>query len=222
MPLPLQVIGELLGVPAGAPPARWPSGRGLGGASTTPGCGRRASTRGRTSWSGSPSSTSSPSSAGGSHKETCHRADSGRAGWPSAHRGRAGLVPRADPRCRDRHDPQLLLRRDARDDREPRPMRATPRRSFAGPDCSRGVRPLGHAVHALPANRHPDTEIGDVKVRSGDAVVTWFTSGNRDEDVFSDPFQFDVARDPNPHQGFGGGGPHYCFGAGLARLELRC
>ena len=66
-----------------------------------------------------------------------------------------------------------------------------------------------------------DTEIRGVRVQSGDAVVTWFTSGNRDEDVFSDPFQFDVARDPNPHQGFGGGGPHYCLGAGLARLELR-
>ena len=66
-----------------------------------------------------------------------------------------------------------------------------------------------------------DTEIRDVRVRSGDAVVTWFTSGNRDEDVFSEPFQFDVAREPNPHQGFGGGGPHYCFGAGLARLELQ-
>ena len=52
-----------------------------------------------------------------------------------------------------------------------------------------------------------DTEIRGVPVKSGDAVVTWFTSGNRDEDVFSDPFQFDVARDPNPHQGFGGGGP---------------
>ena len=60
-----------------------------------------------------------------------------------------------------------------------------------------------------------------MRVRSGDAVVTWFTSGNRDEDVFSEPFQFDVAREPNPHQGFGGGGPHYCFGAGLARLELQ-
>ena len=41
------------------------------------------------------------------------------------------------------------------------------------------------------------------------------------EDVFSDPFQFDVAREPNPHQGFGGVGTHYCLGAGLARLELR-
>jgi cholest-4-en-3-one 26-monooxygenase len=66
-----------------------------------------------------------------------------------------------------------------------------------------------------------DTEIRGVQVRSGDAVVTWFTSGNRDEDVFSEPFQFDVARENNRHQGFGGGGPHYCLGAGLARLELR-
>ena len=46
-------------------------------------------------------------------------------------------------------------------------------------------------------------------------------SGNRDETVFEDPHRFDVRRDPNPHQGFGGGGRHFCLGAGLARLELK-
>jgi cytochrome P450 len=46
-------------------------------------------------------------------------------------------------------------------------------------------------------------------------------SGNRDESVFEDPHRFDVRRDPNPHQGFGGGGRHFCLGAGLARLELK-
>jgi len=66
-----------------------------------------------------------------------------------------------------------------------------------------------------------DTEIRDVPVKAGDKVVTWFASSNRDEDVFTESQRFDVARDPNRHQGFGAGGPHYCLGSGLARLELR-
>jgi cholest-4-en-3-one 26-monooxygenase len=66
-----------------------------------------------------------------------------------------------------------------------------------------------------------DTEIRGVPVRSGEKVVLWFASGNRDEDVFAEANRFDIARDPNDHQGFGAGGPHYCFGSVLARLELR-
>jgi cytochrome P450 len=46
-------------------------------------------------------------------------------------------------------------------------------------------------------------------------------SGNRDERVFDDPNRFDVRREPNPHQGFGGGGRHFCLGAGLARVEMK-
>jgi len=46
-------------------------------------------------------------------------------------------------------------------------------------------------------------------------------SANRDEEVFDDPFRFDVARAPNPHVTFGGGGPHHCLGAMLARAEIR-
>jgi cytochrome P450 len=46
-------------------------------------------------------------------------------------------------------------------------------------------------------------------------------SGNSDEEGFEEPRRFDVTRDPNYHVGFGGGGPHYCLGASLARTQLR-
>jgi cytochrome P450 len=49
----------------------------------------------------------------------------------------------------------------------------------------------------------------------------FYESGNRDEDVFTDPQRFDLSRDPNPHVGFGGGGPHFCMGNMLARTQLR-
>ncbi len=55
----------------------------------------------------------------------------------------------------------------------------------------------------------------------GDKVVVQYLSANRDADVFPDPFRFDLTRDPNPHVTFGGGGPHFCLGSHLARLELR-
>jgi cytochrome P450 len=66
-----------------------------------------------------------------------------------------------------------------------------------------------------------DTEVGGAEVRAGDKLALWYVSGNRDETVFDDPNRFDVRRAPNPHQGFGGGGRHFCLGAGLARLELK-
>jgi cholest-4-en-3-one 26-monooxygenase len=66
-----------------------------------------------------------------------------------------------------------------------------------------------------------DTEIGTQRVREGDKVVFWHISANRDEDVFADPDRFDVARSPNEHVAFGGGGAHFCLGANLARVEIR-
>jgi cholest-4-en-3-one 26-monooxygenase len=65
-----------------------------------------------------------------------------------------------------------------------------------------------------------DTQIGDKAIKAGDKVVIWHISANRDEDVFADPFRFDVSRDPNDHIAFGGGGPHFCLGAHLARREI--
>jgi len=51
-------------------------------------------------------------------------------------------------------------------------------------------------------------------------VTMWFPSANRDEDVFAEPYSFDITRSPNPHVTFGGGGVHFCLGAYLARREL--
>jgi len=66
-----------------------------------------------------------------------------------------------------------------------------------------------------------DCRIGDVEIAAGDRVVMFYNSANRDERVFDDPFRFDVRRHPNDHVGFGAGGPHFCLGANLARREIR-
>jgi cytochrome P450 len=65
-----------------------------------------------------------------------------------------------------------------------------------------------------------DTELRGQRIRAGEKVVMWYCSANRDEDVFDDPFRFDVTREPNEHVGFGGPGPHFCLGAHLARREI--
>lgn len=70
-------------------------------------------------------------------------------------------------------------------------------------------------------NTTRDHDIRGHHIAAGDKVSLWYISANRDEDVFDDPFRFDVTRDPNPHIAFGGGGPHFCLGASLARLEIR-
>jgi len=66
-----------------------------------------------------------------------------------------------------------------------------------------------------------DVEVGGKVLHEGDKVLLWYPSANRDERVFEDPFRFDVTRTPNPHVAFGGGGPHYCLGANLAKREIR-
>jgi cytochrome P450 len=65
-----------------------------------------------------------------------------------------------------------------------------------------------------------DTMLRDQEIKEGDWVLMMYSSGNRDERVFDDPNTFDIRRTPNPHVGFGGGGPHFCMGAFLARMQL--
>ncbi len=66
-----------------------------------------------------------------------------------------------------------------------------------------------------------DTVLGGVEMKEGDKVALWYASANRDEEVFQEPFRFDVTRTPNDHVGFGGPGPHFCLGANLARREIK-
>ena len=63
-----------------------------------------------------------------------------------------------------------------------------------------------------------DTELGGQRIAAGDTVVLWYPSANRDERQFSDPYRFDIGRDPNAHVAFGHG-EHFCLGSNLARLE---
>ncbi|HEY8482849.1 MAG TPA: cytochrome P450 [Spirillospora sp.] len=66
-----------------------------------------------------------------------------------------------------------------------------------------------------------DVELRGKQIKKGDKVVLWFASGNRDEEVFTDPYRFDITRSPNDHITFGKGSPHFCLGNALARLEIR-
>ncbi|MET7456323.1 cytochrome P450 [Streptomyces sp. NPDC005574] len=75
-------------------------------------------------------------------------------------------------------------------------------------------------VNAFQRTATQDTELGGSRIRKGDRVGVFYASANHDPDVFEDPDSFDITRDPNPHLGFGGGGPHYCLGKSLAVLEI--
>ncbi|HET9874136.1 MAG TPA: cytochrome P450, partial [Mycobacterium sp.] len=65
-----------------------------------------------------------------------------------------------------------------------------------------------------------DYELSGVQIKKGQRVVMFYRSANFDEEVFDDPFSFDILRDPNPHVGFGGTGAHYCIGTHLARMTI--
>lgn len=82
----------------------------------------------------------------------------------------------------------------------------------------RWVSPVTHFAR----NVVQDVELSGQPIRAGERVVLWYTSANRDETVFDAAERLDLTRSPNPHLGFGGGGPHICIGGYLAALELRC
>ena len=97
-------------------------------------------------------------------------------------------------------------------------LRAEPARiPRAVEEMLRWVTPIQNMMRTVAE----PAEIGGHRFQPGDRVLLLYPSGNRDESVFERPFAFDVARDPNPHLAFGGRGAHFCLGSSLARLELR-
>jgi cytochrome P450 family 142 subfamily A polypeptide 1 len=108
---------------------------------------------------------------------------------------------------------QLLLHPAQR-----RALRADPSRiPRAVEEMLRWVSPIQNMMRTA----FEDAEVGGHRFRPGDRLLLMYPSANRDEAVFDEPFRFDVARDPNPHVAFGGRGAHFCLGSSLARLELR-
>jgi cholest-4-en-3-one 26-monooxygenase len=66
-----------------------------------------------------------------------------------------------------------------------------------------------------------DFELDDQKIREGDKVALWYIAANHDPAVFDDPHRFDITRNAAEHEAFGGGGPHFCLGTHLAKLEIK-
>jgi cytochrome P450 len=77
------------------------------------------------------------------------------------------------------------------------------------------------AIHFHRRIATSDVSLGDVEIAAGEKVALYFASANFDESVFSDPHRLELDRSPNDHVAFGRGGPHFCLGAHLARLEVR-
>ena len=86
---------------------------------------------------------------------------------------------------------------------------------LATEEMIRWVTPVKEFMRTA-AERH---RVRGVPIAAGDSVLLSYVSANRDEDVFDDPFRFDVGRDPNKHLAFGYG-VHFCLGAALARMEV--
>jgi cytochrome P450 len=82
------------------------------------------------------------------------------------------------------------------------------------------VRYASPVMH-MRRNVARDAELAGQPLAEGDRIVIWYRSANHDETVFEQPERFDVTRQPNDHLGYGAGGPHFCLGAHLARLEIR-
>jgi cholest-4-en-3-one 26-monooxygenase len=63
-------------------------------------------------------------------------------------------------------------------------------------------------------------ELRGEQINEGDKVALWYIAANHDPNVYTDPHRFDIQREPNEHEAFGGGGPHFCLGTHLAKLEI--
>lgn len=149
-------------------------------------------------------------------------------GWSTPPPGRCAALPAglrqllpAPGRRRQRDHPAHHLPLDAGPDPAPRAAGPPPGGPLADPGRGGGVPALGLPVYHFRRTATRDVELGGRRVREGDKVVMWFASGNRDEEVFGDPYDFDVTRADNDHVTFGKGSPHLCLGNLLARTEIR-
>ena len=143
-----------------------------------------------------------------------------RRGHPGAARDRAVLHP---ARGRgERHDPHRDQSRHGPAGAESRSTPGVAGRSRRRDDDRGGGDRARrrHPSRSCGAPRRRPTRVGDHEFAEGDKVVLLYGVANRDPRVFDDPERFDVLRNPNPHVGFGGPGPHFCLGAHLARREV--
>jgi cytochrome P450/nitrite reductase/ring-hydroxylating ferredoxin subunit len=92
--------------------------------------------------------------------------------------------------------------------------------SLAGPAADELLR-RAHPVHHFRRTATRDVVMHGRRMREGDKVTIWYAAANYDEEKFADPYRLDVGRTPNRHVTFGLGGPHFCLGAHLARLEIK-
>lgn len=92
--------------------------------------------------------------------------------------------------------------------------------SLAGTAADEILR-RAHPVHHFRRTATRDITAHGRRIKAGDKVTMWFCAGNYDEQKFPDPYRFDVGRTPNRHLTFGLGGPHFCLGAHLAKLEVK-
>ena len=78
-----------------------------------------------------------------------------------------------------------------------------------------------HPVHHFRRTATSDVTVHGRRIKAGDKVTMWYSAGNYDEEKFADPYRLDLGRQPNRHLTFGLGGPHFCLGAHLAKLEVQ-
>jgi cytochrome P450/nitrite reductase/ring-hydroxylating ferredoxin subunit len=92
--------------------------------------------------------------------------------------------------------------------------------SLAGSAADELLR-RAHPVHHFRRTATREVTIHGRRIRAGDKVTMWYAGGNYDEEKFADPYRLDLGRQPNRHLTFGLGGPHFCLGAHLAKLEVK-